>query len=193
VYLGAEAGSIPGEQGNISTVQQDIESGVWTETHYTGLAIAVSDLFRTPDGQIYVIGSSDNTDASSFYSLFEEPTVLATGLGRAEAVTIVGQDLYFASGGEIRSISGRGNQLVVEALAFGLTSDGTWLYFAETLAGRIRRIHLETGAVETVMEGLHHPNNVRWADGKLYVVEGGTSDGQFKDGRLSVITENVIP
>jgi len=111
-------------------------------------------------------------------------------------VTIVGTDVYYArvAPGEVHKISDAGNQVIIEgASAFSLTSDGTWLYFAESLDNRIRRQHLTTGAVETVMDGLNHPNTIRWFNGKLYVVEGGTAAAQFKDGALKVLTENVIP
>lgn len=83
IYLGSYQGVLPGEVGQVSVV--DPVSLV--ETTVTDLAIAVTDMFLDGNGDMYVLGASDDTGAASLYRLpaanYADTVVLKRGLGRA--------------------------------------------------------------------------------------------------------------
>ena len=197
LVLTSYVGSTPGESGRVSVAEFDSESGAWSESHVLDVAIASHDLHLEADGDLYLIGSSDDPKAASLYRLlldecFPSAQSVRTGLGRARAVTTVGSVIYYSTftSSSVRSFDGEIDRLLVgDASVTSLTSDGTWLYFAEFAQNRIRRVHLTTGAIELVVEGLRHPLAVRYhaPSGRLYFLEGGTEAGQYRDGRLQYI------
>ena len=197
IYLTSYKGTIPGEDGGVSVARFDAGLGTWVETHLLDLAIASDDMFLDANGDIYIIGSSDLSNAASLYRLpfpnyTTNVTVVATGLGRAESLTKLGTDFYYSKfvPGEIRRLSGTSDQLLIgNVSSTSVTSDGTFLYYADFSSGRINRMNLTTGAVETIASGLATPQAVRFdaQSRSLYFLEGGTEGAQFKDGTLKVI------
>jgi len=97
IYQASYQGALPGELGQVSVV--DPVSLV--ETPVTDLAIAVTDMFLDANGDMYVLGASDDTSAASLYRLpatsYADTSVVKRGLGRARALTRVGTDIYYAS------------------------------------------------------------------------------------------------
>jgi hypothetical protein len=187
VWLTSYHEATPGEVGAVSRARFDVDVG-WVEDPIFDLEIASHDMFIDTDETMFVIGSSDQSNAASLYELNEEsPVVLARGLGRAQGMTKVGTDIYFTrlAPGEIRRLRAGTNQLLLnEVQAVSLTSDGTFLYYAEQIDGRISRMQLTTGDTETFLSGLNNPTQVRFAGGRLFFLEGGTVEQEYKDGTL---------
>lgn len=199
IYLASYVGTTPGEQGRFSRVLSDIEAG-WVETPVTDVAIAAQDMFIDGNDDIYLIGPSDNSDATNLYLLtagaYDAPQGLESGLGRSYALTKVGSAIYY---GDIATHAVHRVDDGIDEVWFthssgilSLTSDGTYLYYSD-LAGTIRRRNLATDADEQVTSGEGHVNAVRYepVSGRLYYLRSGTQDAQFKDGTLSYITVNT--
>lgn len=193
VYLASYNDVIPGNSGQVSRLTAG-EGGLFEET-VADLEIAVQDMFINSLDNIYVIGSSNDQEAKSLYlSGDDDYAVLASGLGRANALTIHQEDIYYANEAGVNLLLGEGSALILEqANIYGLTSDGESLYYANPLAGTIGRLHFnddtEQWEDDTLMGGLNHPLKVRYdaQTGRLYFVEGGTSENQFQDGTLRYI------
>ena len=103
------------------------------------------------------------------------------GLGRKAAVSAAAAAMVVASptaalagGGD-----GHGDGPPVRTVATGLDGprqlsdyeDGS-LVVAESDTGEVSSVDLETGAVETLVSGLHSPQGVDYADGHLYIAVG---------------------
>lgn len=197
VYLTSYKNSIPSQDGDVSVVRLDAGQHVWQETHLLHLAIASLDMLLEANGDIFIIGSSDDSGAASLYRLsypdyVAGASVVAVGLGRAQSLTKIGSDIYYSRfiPQEIRRLrDGVDTPVRTGVGVTSLTSDGTFLYCAEYFNDRITRMNLATGAVDTLAEG-PSPTAVRYdaRSGKLYFLEGGTEGAHYKDGALRVVT-----
>lgn len=192
IYLAGYLGAIPGESGSVSSV----DPLSFDVSPVTALQIAASDMFMDANEDIYVIGSSDIGIAASLYMLpvddYANPTVVATGLGRAWGITKVGPDIYYSNLQDgIYHLDGGGTttQLSQQQGVISLTSDGEHLYFT-SLDGDISRMNLQTMEVDTIAMGLASPGSIRYqaSSRQLYFVEGGTEVNEYKDGKLSFIS-----
>jgi hypothetical protein len=195
IYLASYVSTIPGESGRVSRVVNDIEAG-WIETPVTDVGIAANDLFLDANDDIYVIGESDNSDATNLYRLpagsYDAPEGLATGLGRTPAMVKIGSAIYYSTvTGEVHRIDDGVNDLWFThgSNILSLTSDGTYLYYGD-LAGTIRRRNLATDADEQVTSGPGEITAVRYdpLSGRLFYLRSGTADAEFKNGTLNYIT-----
>jgi hypothetical protein len=197
IYAAGYVGSIPGEVGLVSHPVFNGDLGQWVEIPVADVAIAVNDMFVDGNDDIYVIGESDNADATNLYRLpagsYDAPEGVATSLGRATAMTKVGTSIYYSNISEIRRLDDGINELVLtHASVTSLTSDGTFLYYGD-LAGTIRRRNISTGADEQVTTGPGEITAVRYdpSSGRLYYLRSGTADSQYKNGSLNYITVNT--
>jgi sugar lactone lactonase YvrE len=193
VYLASYVTSIPGNQGAVSVL--DTATGV--ETPLIDLGIAPTDMFLDPTQDIYVLGASDDPAAPSLYRLaapgYTDTTVVKRGLGRTGGLTRVGSTTYYSDPGGIQALDASGSVTPLSdepASVTSLATDGSSLYATDLLAGLLVRIDLSTGAVDTLLTGLHSPLAVRidGAGETLYLLQAGTTAGQFKDGTLAAVT-----
>jgi hypothetical protein len=207
IYLTSYHTTIPGENGDVSVVEF-FEGEGWQESHLLDLEIAAIDMFMDSDENIYVIGSSDGPAAKSLYRLpvynyVTEANVLESGLGRTQALTRIGSTFYYAHfvEPEVRTLPGD-EVFIDNATVYSLTSDGTYLYYAEVLYDGptfvdswIRRKHLATGAVETIADLAAEVTAVRFdaETGTLFFLEGGTQGNEFRDGALKSIAGLAPP
>jgi len=199
IYLAGYVGSSPGEQGRVSRASFTGAAG-WVETPVTDVAIAAQDMFLDENEDIYLIGPSDNQDATNIYRLpsgsYDSPVGLVTGLGRTWSLVKIGSTIYYSliTSGEVWGLSDVGNALLFtnSSAVTSLTSDGTFLYYGD-IGGTIRRRNLSTGADELVTTGPGAINAVRYdpSSGRLYYLRSGTADAQYKDGTLNYITVNT--
>jgi internalin A len=190
IYLTSYQGSVPGESGSVSVV--DPETNI--ETHLLDIEIASEDMFIDSEDNILIIGSSDAPDAKSIYLLpaedYTNPIVLKTGLGRTWCVSKSGSYIYFSDHWRIGRFSNSGSvETFVTKSVMAMSFSSHYLYYADWSAGTIGRINLATGSDETIISGLHGPRNVRYdeSSGKLYFLEEGTDEAQYKDGTLKVV------
>jgi hypothetical protein len=200
IYLSSYVGTIPGNSGKVSHAAFDVDLG-WVETPVTDVAIATRDMFLDANGDIYLIGSSDDAGANSLYRLpagnYASPEVLATGLGRTGGLTLLNGDIYYSLiTGSVRIISDGANQEVFPGgNPLSLATDGTFL-FSGDLNGSVSRRNLSTGAVETLFSGPGHINAVRYDPDEqfLYFLRSGTAAAQYTDGSLNrMFVGPVIP
>jgi len=199
IYLAGYVGSSPGEQGRVSRASFTGAAG-WVETPVTDVAIAAQDMFLDENEDIYLIGPSDDQEATNIYRLpsgsYDSPVGLATGLGRTWSLVKIGSTIYYSliTSGEVWALSDVGNALLFtnSSAVTSLTSDGTFLYYGD-IGGTIRRLNLSTGADELVTTGPGAINAVRYdpSSGRLYYLRSGTADAQYKDGTLNYITVNT--
>ena len=200
IYLASYVAVTPGEQGRVSRVLFDIEAG-WIETPVTDVAIAAHDMFMDDNDDIYLIGSSDNSEATNLYRLaagaYDAPVGLESGLGRAYSVTKVASAIYYGSvdDGEVHRIDDGINEVwfTHTSSVLSLASDGVYLYYGD-IAGSLRRRHLATGADEQLVSAPgQQMQGVRYEplSGRLYYLLSGTQAAQYKDGTLNYITVNT--
>ena len=189
IYLGSYVGSVPGESGRVSV----LNPSTLVESNVCELEIAVKDMFLESDNDILVIGSSYLPDAESLYRLappaYTSPNVVKTGLGRTQGVAALGSDIYFADYTAIRKISGDVTEAWFTKFVSSLSASTKYLFYSDQYAGEIGMIDLATKHDSVLVSGLHYPFKVRWIaeTNRLYFVELGTTDGEYKDGTLQVI------
>ena len=200
IYLTSYHGTIPGENGKVSSV----DSQTFLETHLIDLAIAARDMFIDEQDNIYIIGSSDLGNAQSLYLLpagdYLNPVVLQTGLGRTWCISKHDGYVYFSDLNAIKRFPEQGGQVetFLNKDVMSITFGGGFLYYADYFDNTVGRVALTTKQDEILISGLNKPTAIRYHQqtGKLYFLEVGTSAGSYKDGRLQVIefgeTEDIV-
>lgn len=191
IYLTSYYNSIPGDYGKFSEV--DPSNGV--ETHLLDLQIASADMYIDNKDDILIIGSSDNPQARSLYSIssinYMDTTVIKTGLGRVWCVSKHNGYIYYSDHSSINRIDSSGNVTTfLNKSVMSITFSSTYLYYADFFNGKIGRVNLNTKADETIISNLNAPHCLRFDanTNRLYFVEFGTSANQYKDGTLEVAT-----
>jgi len=195
IYLTSYVGQIPGDSGKVSWVDPSSK----LETHLLNIEIASEDMFIDSNDDIYIIGSSDTSNAKSIYKLpagdYTNPSVLQTGLGRTWCLSKSADYIYFSDHYKIKRFNINAPEQIetfAEKSVMSITFGSEYLYYADYFGGTLGRINLSTKLDETLASGLNGPHTVRYdaASKKLYFLESGTESGQFKDGTLKVISLN---
>lgn len=95
---------------------------------------------------------------------------------------------YFGSDAVVHSLTSNHG-----AIAIDYYQD--YLYYLDFLGSSLGRVHIPTGTSATLVSGLHEPINLRIdrSTGKIYFLEGGTSNGFFKDRTLKVMDISQLP
>jgi hypothetical protein len=199
IYLASFYNVIPGESGEASVV--DPQTNI--ETPLLNIEIASEDMFIDSGDNILIIGSSDLLGAKSIYLLpfgnYTNPNVLLTGLGRTWCISKNGDYVYFGTNtfsgtGDIKRFNINDPIGTLETFKSGkcvlsMSFSPQYLYYADYFKGEVGRIDLNTKVDETLISGLNSPITVRYdgISGKLYFLEEGTLENQYKDGTLKVM------
>ncbi len=190
VYLTSWHGAIPGNFGKVSVV----DTATRVETHVVDIPIASVDMFVDGLDDLYIIGSSDSLQAASAVVLrhgtYTTVETLHPGLGRAQCLSLRGAAFYYADQGAIRRFVSNIWEEFAPIPARSISFSPAYLFYADRAAGTVGKIEVSTKNRAVVLRGLRAPSAVRWDESRrtLYVLEAGTVDGQFKDGRLISVT-----
>ncbi|HVY48750.1 MAG TPA: hypothetical protein VHB21_22835 [Minicystis sp.] len=209
IYLGGWSDTIPGGPGHVSVVY----AGTIIEWPVVDLEAGVGDMFIDDADDIYV--AAVGVVKGPIYRLaagdYAHPTVFRAL--ETSAMTSSGLEFYVSKLGHQTRISRFSVLGSVDhdwmpedptwLMTTSLTAHDDYLFYggygaAETYApnsshagpGEIRRVDLTTGEHRTtVAGGLAEVNNVRVdpATGLLYVLDAGTTEGEYHDGRLLVV------
>ena len=195
VYLTSFQGDVPGDVGKVSRFLPPAGS----EEPLVDIAIASRDIFIDGEGDIFIAGSSYTQGAKSLYRLpagnYASPQVLQTGYGRVECVSKRGGDIYFSDAGSVKRFN-IGTPGTVEIFAnkdvTSMALSAAHLYYVEYTNGILGRINLATKTDEILATGLVAPHCIRIDPTSLnvYFTEAGTSNNEYKDGKLKVIGLN---
>jgi hypothetical protein len=190
IYLASYHGALPGDFGEVSMV----DTATKVETHIVDIPIAAVDMYVDGIEDLYIIGPSDNPSAQSAIVLrngsytIVEP--LHQGLGRAQCLSKSGAIFYYSDPASIKRFATGIFEVFSSKSAASISFSPTYLFYSDHAGGKVGKINVSTKVVTVLASGLHAPTAVRWdeAQKKLYVLEGGTSAGEFKDGTLKVLT-----
>ncbi len=199
IYLSSYMYSNPGENGRFSAVDPTTN----IETVLFDIEIATKDMYIDSNDDIYLLGSSDSSDAKSLYYFpvgdYYNPQILKTGLGRVWSISKQGDYIYFANFSSINRfhVSGGPTEVFLEkSHVLSMTMDDQYIYYADYFGGTIGKISISNSSDETLLSGLNKPSQIRY-DGidNLYFLECGTGDNEYSDGTLKVysISGNFIP
>lgn len=199
LYLGAWLDSVPGEKGHVSV----LDLGTLQVIQSIAVPIAVTDLYAEGN-DVYVAGSSDDPSATSI-SVIRQGVVtpFRTGLGRVSGITKVGTTTYYAhatvginrfvgTDGPIERACGRSN-------ATNVTSSATQLFYAGSEPGVVSLSTIGSVDQQTMLQtrmplaGLPSVSALRFdpTSGRLYYLEEGSGDAEFKNGRLRAIAPSI--
>ncbi|MHA1612464.1 MAG: hypothetical protein ACTSYU_10470 [Promethearchaeota archaeon] len=199
IYLSSYYYSSPGENGKFSTVDPSTN----IETVLFDIEIATKDMYIDSNDDIYLLGSSDLSDAKSIYYFpagdYYNPQILKTGLGRVWSISKQGDYIYFANHTSINRFHLSGGSIEVfleKSGVLSMTMDDQYIYYADNFGGTIGKISISNGTDETILSDLNRPSQVRY-DGfdMLYFLESGTGENEYSDGTLKVysFSGNYIP
>lgn len=192
IYLTSYQNSIPGQNGIVTYVDPNTK----IEQVLLNIEIASKDMFIDTDDNILIIGSSYSPDAKSIYLLpvgdYTHPSVLQTGLGGIWCISKNGGDIYFSDHDTIKFFSSPGGTIhtFLGKSVMSMSFSTQYLYYADYFGGTVGRIKIQTKVVETLISNLTRPIQIRYekVSKKLYFLEAGTSEAEFKDGTLNVCT-----
>lgn len=188
IYLSSYYGSIPGESGKVSTFNLSSNS----ESHLLDIEIATEGMCLDENDNIYLLGSSDNSNAKSLYKFpnqdYTNPEVLLTGLGRTWTITYHNGLIYFSDHNYIYSYNQIDEpvSLISKGGILGMAVTDNYIYYSEYFNNKVGRINLTTKQDELLFDDIIRPgamaidriNNI------LYLITNGTNDNQFKDCQL---------
>ena len=190
IYLSSYYISIPGDYGKFSAVDPttNIESVLFD------IEIATNDMYIDSNDDIYLLGSSDSSDAKSIYYFptgdYYNPQILKTGLGRVWSISKQGDYIYFANFSSINrfNVSGGAIEVFLEkSHVMSMTMDDQYIYYADYFGGTIGKISISNRTDETILSSLNKPSQVRFDSfDNLYFLECGTEDNECNDGSLNV-------
>lgn len=177
----------------------DVDSGAREVVSPPGGALSSpDDLAFGTGGAIYV---SECMDARVTELRDGASRTVADGLPGANGIATFGDRVFVNEcrpAGRMVEIFPDGGEPLL--LADGLelpngmsASPDGFLYFVLVFAGKVGRMSVDGGPVETVAEGLAAPSSTRWADGALWVSQGGNGEVvriDPADGRPEVVARS---
>jgi len=192
IYLSCFVGSTPGQSGRISIFNLLTN----TETHFMNIEIATRAMCVDGNRNIYLLGSSNLPAAKSLYKFpatnYSNPSVLLTGLGITNCIACSNGSLYYSDRYKIYVINEYNHPsiLLEKSGVSGMAVSDKYLYYSTYTEGKIGRIDLSRREDQTLFEGISRPGCMAYDKKKrtLYFLTRGTSENQYKDGKLYKIT-----
>lgn len=192
IYLSSYKYSIPGDNGEVSKF--DLATN--TESYFMAIEIATEGMSVDESNNIYLLGSSDNSNAKSLYkfpaSNYSQPEVLLTGLGRTWNITYGNDYIYFSDHNYIYKYDGVNTPTIFKTKSgiLGMAISNNYLYYSSYFTNEVGRINLISKEDEILYSNISWPATMTFDESTktLYLLTNGTEENECKDSKLIKIT-----